>query len=55
MSNLISSVGLSIVMCVYLIFTVDKILEDVRNTLNAITRVIKKLSNKMKRGIEHDE
>ena len=45
--NFISSVGFPIVMCVYLTFTVNKTLEDVRNTLNANTLVIKELSNKI--------
>lgn len=53
--NFISSVGFPIVMCVYLTFTVNKTLEDVRNTLNANTLVIKELSDKMKGGIKHNE
>lgn len=53
--NFISSVGFPIVMCGYLTFTVNKTLEDVKNTLNANTLVIKELSDKMKGGIEHNE
>lgn len=53
--NFISSVGFPIVMCVYLTFTVNKTLEDVRNTLNANTLVIKELSNKIEGGIEYNE
>lgn len=53
--NFISSVGFPIVMCVYLTFTVNKTLEDVRNTLNANTRVIKRIINKIEGGGEHDE
>lgn len=53
--NFISSVGFPIVMCGYLTFTVNKTLEDVKNTLNANTLVIKGLSDKMKGGIEHNE
>lgn len=53
--NFISSVGFPIVMCVYLTFTVNKTLEDVRNTLNANTLIIKELSNKIEGGIEHNE
>ncbi len=45
--NFISNVGFPIVMCVYLTATVNKTLEDVRNTLNANTLVIKELSNKI--------
>lgn len=41
--NFISSVGLPIVTCVYLTFTVNKTLKDVRNTLNAHTLLIKKI------------
>lgn len=53
--NFISSVGFPIVMCGYLTFTVNKTLEDVKNTLNANTLVIKELSDKMKGGIKHNE
>lgn len=53
--NLISGVGFPIAMCVYLTFTVNKTLEDVRNTLNANTHVIKKILNKIEGGIEHNE
>lgn len=53
--NFISSVGFPIVMCGYLTVTVNKTLEDVKNTLNANTLVIKELSDKMKGGIKHNE
>lgn len=53
--NFISSVGFPIVMCGYLTVTVNKTLEDVKNTLNANTLVIKELSDKIKGGIEHNE
>ena len=53
--NFISSVGFPIVMCVYLTFTVNKTLEDVRNTLSANTHVIKKILKKIEGGIEHNE
>lgn len=53
--NFISSVGFPIVMCGYLTVTVNKTLEDVKNTLNANTLVIKELSNKMNGGIKHNE
>lgn len=53
--NFISSVGFPIVMCGYLTVTVNKTLEDVKNTLNANTLVIKELSDKMKGGIERNE
>lgn len=53
--NFISSVGFPIAMCVYLTFTVNKTLEDVRNTLSANTHVIKKILKKIEGGIEHNE
>ena len=53
--NFISSVGFPIVMCGYLTVTVNKTLEDVKNTLSANTLVIKELSDKIKGGIEHNE
>lgn len=53
--NFISSVGFPIVMCVYLTVTVNKTLEDVRNTLSANTLVIKELSNKIEEGVVHNE
>lgn len=53
--NFISNVGLSIVICIYLSFIVDKTLKYVRNTLGAITRVIKIIVNKIEGGNKHNE
>lgn len=53
--NFISSVGLSIVICIYLSFTVDKTLKYVRNTLGAITRVIKIIINKIEGGNKYNK
>lgn len=50
--NFISSVGFPIVMCGYLTVTVNKTLEDVKNTLNANTLVLKELSNKINTKID---
>lgn len=53
--NFISSVGLAIVICLYLSVTVDKTLKYVRNTLIAITRVMKIIINKIEGGNKHNE